>query len=245
MKKLITAAATAALLAGTALATAQTQDTQGTGAEEEIIKKPNTNSATEAAPGQKQKSGDADSAQEVAPGQQQKTGEADAKDAAPGQVKKEDQATGEQQQQDKSASDAEGKMKNSGQAGADTETAPGQEQQQTGESEQQPAPGQQEQQTGESQQKPSTETTGSIDISAEQKTEITQVFREVKVEPVDIDIDVNVGVVVPRTVTLRPLPPRIIEIVPAYRSYEYFVLADGRIVIVEPSTFKVVYILVV
>jgi hypothetical protein len=62
---------------------------------------------------------------------------------------------------------------------------------------------------------------------------------------VDIDIDVNVGVVVPRTVTLRPLPPRVIEIVPAYRGYEYFVLADGRIVIVEPGTYKVVYILVV
>jgi hypothetical protein len=67
----------------------------------------------------------------------------------------------------------------------------------------------------------------------------------VKAEPVDIDIDVNVGVVVPRTVTLQALPPRVIEIVPAYRGYEYFVLADGRIVIVEPATFKVVYILVV
>jgi hypothetical protein len=65
------------------------------------------------------------------------------------------------------------------------------------------------------------------------------------VEPVDVDFDVNVGVAVPRTVTLRPLPPRVIEIVPAYRDYEYFVLADGRIVIVEPDTLKIVYILVV
>jgi hypothetical protein len=122
--------------------------------------------------------------------------------------------------------------------------APGQQEQQTGEGEQQPAPGQQEQQTGESQQQPSTETTGSIDISAEQKTEITQVFREVKADPVDIDIDVNVGVVIPRTVNLRPLPPRVIEIVPAYSGFLFFVLADGRIVIVDPDTFKVVYILV-
>jgi hypothetical protein len=262
MNKFVVAAATAALFAGTALSTAQTQDTEGTGAQEEIIKKPNANSATQAAPGQKQNSGDADSAQEVAPGQQQKAGEADAQDAAPGQVKKEDQATGEQQQQDKSASEnAPGQMEKSGEADRAQEAAPGR--QKTGEadaqdaapgqvkkeeqagSETKQAPGQQEQQIGESEQQPSNETTGSINISTEQKTEITQVFREVKSEPVDVDFEVNVGVAVPRTVTLRPLPPRVIEIVPDYRGYEYFVLADGRIIIVEPGTLEIVYVLVV
>jgi hypothetical protein len=126
-----------------------------------------------------------------------------------------------------------------------TEATPRQQEQQTGESEQQPAPGQQDQQTGEAEGQPSTETTGSIDINTEQRTEITQVIREEKADPVDVDFDVNVGVAVPRTVTLRPLPPRVIEIVPAYREYEYFVLADGRIVIVDPDTLKIVYILVV
>jgi hypothetical protein len=91
--------------------------------------------------------------------------------------------------------------------------------------------------------KPSNETTASIDITTEQRTEIRNVIVESKAEPVDLDIQVNVGVVVPKTVELRPLPPRIIEIVPAYRSYEYFVLADGRIVIVEPGTLKVVYVI--
>jgi hypothetical protein len=188
MNKFVVAAASAALLAGTALANAQ--ETQGSGsAQEEIIKKPDAGSATKAAPNQQQ---------------QEQTGQTE-----------EQPATGEQQQQ-------------------------------TGQTEQKPAAGEQEQKTGEAdQQKPSNETTASVDISTEQKTEITQVFRSEKAEPVDIDIDVNVGVVVPRTVTLRPLPPRVIEIVPAYSSYEYFVLADGRIVIVEPGTFKVVYILVV
>jgi hypothetical protein len=230
MNKFVVAAASAALVAGTALTTAQAQDTQGTeGVQEEIIKEPNANSATEAAPGQKQKSGEADSATEVAPGQQQKAGEADAKDAAPGQVKKEDQASGEQQEENKSA----------------TEEAPDQQQKIGGADADEAAPGQTKTDQATDETKPSTETTGSIDIKAEQKTEITKVFREVKAEPVDVDIDVNVGVVVPRTVTLRPLPPRVIEIVPAYRGYEYFVLADGRIVIVEPGTLKVVYILVV
>ena len=202
MKRFIIAAAAAALLGGTALSTVHAQDTQA--GQEEIIKKPNTNSATEAAPGQQQKSGETESANEVAPGQQ-KTGEADAKDAAPGQVKKQNQATGEQQQK---------------------------------------APGKADSDSASDNKQPSTETTGSINVNTEQKTEITQVFREVKAEPVSIDIEVNVGVTVPKTIRLRPLPPRVIEIVPAYRGYEYFVLADGRIIIVEPGTLEVVYILV-
>jgi hypothetical protein len=217
-KHVIIAAASAGLLAGAAITSAKAQETYGTG-EEEIIKKPGAQKpSTEAAPEQKQKSGQTEM-QQPAPGQQeQQTGEGEQM-PAPGQ---QEQQTGEGEQQ----------------------PAPGQQEQQTGEGEQQPAPGQQEQQTGESQQQPSTETTGSIDISAEQKTEITQVFREVKADPVDIDIDVNVGVVIPRTVNLRPLPPRVIEIVPAYSGFLFFVLADGRIVIVDPDTFKVVYILV-
>jgi hypothetical protein len=218
MNKLIVAAASAALFASTALASAQeTQGTEG-GAQEEMIKKPKAQSGTEATPRQQQQTGESE--QQPAPGQQeQQTGESE-QQPAPGQ---QDQQTGETEQQ----------------------PAPGQQDQQTGETEQQPAPGQQEQQSGEAEGQPSTETTGSIDINTEQRTEITQVIREEKADPVDVDFEVNVGVAVPRTVTLRPLPPRVIEIVPAYRDYEYFVLADGRIVIVEPDTLKIVYILVV
>jgi hypothetical protein len=91
---------------------------------------------------------------------------------------------------------------------------------------------------------PSDETTASVNVTAEQKTEIKQVITETKVEPVrDIDVDISVGVAVPRTIEVHPLPPRIVEIVPAYRDYVYFVLADGRIVIVEPDTYEIVIIL--
>ena len=92
--------------------------------------------------------------------------------------------------------------------------------------------------------KPSNETTGSINFSAEQRTEVRNILVQNKVEPVDVDINVDVGVAVPTTVELHPLPPRIVEIVPAYRGYQYFVLADGRIIIVDPSSHEVVYILV-
>ena len=87
------------------------------------------------------------------------------------------------------------------------------------------------------------ETTASINLTAEQQTEVRTVFQEVQVEPANIDIEVNIGTVAPETVVLHPLPARIIEIVPAYRTYKYFVLADGTIVIVVPETRKVVYVI--
>ncbi|WP_105432457.1 DUF1236 domain-containing protein [Neorhizobium sp. T6_25] len=93
--------------------------------------------------------------------------------------------------------------------------------------------------------RPSNEVTGSINISTEQKTEIRNIIVENKVEPIKPSFSVSVGVAVPKTVELRPLPPRVVEILPAYRSYRYFVLADNRIVIVEPDTYEIVYILVV
>jgi archaellum component FlaD/FlaE len=80
-------------------------------------------------------------------------------------------------------------------------------------------------------------------VTTEQKTEIVNVIREEHVEPVDVDFSVSVGVEVPRTVTLHRLPARIVKIVPAYKTYEYFVLADGRIVIVDPDSLEIVFIL--
>ena len=93
--------------------------------------------------------------------------------------------------------------------------------------------------------RPSNEITGSINISTEQKTEIRNVIVENKVETVQPTFSVSIGVAVPKTVKLHPLPPKVVEIVPQYKSYVYFVLADNRIIIVEPSTYEIVYILVV
>ena len=90
----------------------------------------------------------------------------------------------------------------------------------------------------------SSETTASVNVTAEQQTELKTVFTETKVDPVtDIDVNVSIGTAVPQTIELHPLPPRVVTIVPAYEGYEYFVLSDGRIVIVEPATFEIVYIL--
>jgi Protein of unknown function (DUF1236) len=84
----------------------------------------------------------------------------------------------------------------------------------------------------------------SLEVDEEQATEIRTVVREANVDPIDVDFEINIGVAVPRTVVLHPLPPRIIEIVPAYADYQFFILADGTIIIVDPGTFRVVYVLV-
>jgi len=91
-------------------------------------------------------------------------------------------------------------------------------------------------------------TTGStnakVDITDKQRTEIRTSIREEHIKPVaHVDFDINIGVAVPNTIVLHPLPARIVEIVPAYEGYEFFMLADGTIVIVEPATLKIVYVL--
>src|SRR3569833_2074856 len=44
---------------------------------------------------------------------------------------------------------------------------------------------------------------------------------------------------------LLPLPARVVEIVPQFEGYLFFVLADGRIVIAAPDTLKIVAIITV
>ena len=92
--------------------------------------------------------------------------------------------------------------------------------------------------------KTTTSSTNNVNITVEQKTEVRQAVKEVKVKPVEhVDFDVAVGTNIPHTVTLEPLPPRIVKIVPEYKSYRFFILADGRIVIVDPDNFQIVYII--
>jgi len=87
-------------------------------------------------------------------------------------------------------------------------------------------------------------TTGSVEINDEQRTTIKQTIIKHSPRPVEhVDFDINIGVTIPHTVELHTLPPEIVEIVPAYRHYEYFVLADGTIVIVDPNAWRIVYVI--
>ena len=80
-------------------------------------------------------------------------------------------------------------------------------------------------------------------LTAEQRTKISTSIKKVNVKPVtNVNFNVSVGTVVPRTVELHPLPATIIEIYPAWRGYR-FVLVEDEIIIIEPSTYKIVAVI--
>jgi hypothetical protein len=54
-----------------------------------------------------------------------------------------------------------------------------------------------------------------------------------------VDFALRRGVRVPRTVEFFDLPEDIVSIVPAFRSYKYFLVGD-EIVIVDPVTYEIV-----
>ena len=70
-------------------------------------------------------------------------------------------------------------------------------------------------------------------------------MKEVHAQPVNVDFNIAVGVAVPQTVVtvLQPLPAQIVQIVPAYAGYLFFVAANGAIVIVDPNSYEIVYVI--
>jgi len=80
----------------------------------------------------------------------------------------------------------------------------------------------------------------SASLDTQKKTRVTAAFEKVNVRPVtNVNFSVSVGVAVPRTVEVHPVPTTIVEIVPQYRGYDFFVVRD-EIVIVEPRSHKIV-----
>lgn len=78
----------------------------------------------------------------------------------------------------------------------------------------------------------------------------TQALKEAlaghKVQPVqdkEAQMDISVGAEVPATVTLHPVPLEVVEAAPAFQAHDFFILTDGRIVIVDPATLRIVRII--
>jgi Protein of unknown function (DUF1236) len=88
---------------------------------------------------------------------------------------------------------------------------------------------------------------GSItNVTTEQKTRVKSVFLSHRVAPArDLDVSVNVGVRVPRSVHFYPIPEDIVTIAPDYRGYEYFMIDEAHVAIVDPDTLEVVDIIIV
>ena len=84
-----------------------------------------------------------------------------------------------------------------------------------------------------------------VNLSTEQKTKVRTVIKEkVHAQPLtNVNFSISVGTRVPRDVRFYPLPVEIVEIHPAWRGYS-FILVNDQIVIIEPSTFEIVAIIV-
>jgi hypothetical protein len=81
-----------------------------------------------------------------------------------------------------------------------------------------------------------------VNINDTQRTRIASVIRSSNVRPINVNFRIATGVVVPRSVVLHPVSSSIVEIVPEYRGYSYFV-TNEQIVIVEPRKKTIIAVL--
>ncbi|MGA9457509.1 MAG: DUF1236 domain-containing protein [Pseudolabrys sp.] len=83
---------------------------------------------------------------------------------------------------------------------------------------------------------------GSAKLSTEQRTKVTSIIKQRKVESTRLSVSVSVGSRVPASVHLYPLPVEVIEVYPAWRGFEYILVGD-QIVVINPRTHEIVAIL--
>jgi hypothetical protein len=96
---------------------------------------------------------------------------------------------------------------------------------------------------------PESKTTGNAATAAtaappaEKRTQITSAIKQEKVEEVtNVNFNVSIGTAVPAGIRYHPMPPRIVEIYPEWRGYD-FILVHGKYVILRPQTHEIVYII--
>lgn len=83
---------------------------------------------------------------------------------------------------------------------------------------------------------------GSAKLSTEQRSKITTIFRQNKVEPAHLNISVSVGTRVPDSVHFYPLPVEVIVVYPEWRGYDY-ILVGNEILVIDPRMHEIVAIL--
>ena len=86
--------------------------------------------------------------------------------------------------------------------------------------------------------------------AAKMTTEKKTVIREkivtksvTRVNRSDINFNLSIGVAIPATIVVNPLPIEVVEVYPEYQGYLFFVLDDGTIVIVEPGSLQIVTVI--
>jgi hypothetical protein len=79
-------------------------------------------------------------------------------------------------------------------------------------------------------------------LTPEQRTKITTVIKQQKVEPVKLNVDVRVGTRIPQTVHYYPLPAEVVTIYPQWRGFDYIVVGE-TIVVIDPGTREIVAVI--
>jgi hypothetical protein len=83
---------------------------------------------------------------------------------------------------------------------------------------------------------------GRANLSTEQRTKISAVFRQHKVAATHLNVSVRVGTRVPDSVHFYPLPNDVYAVYPEWRGYEYILVGD-EILVIDPRTHEIVAIL--
>jgi Protein of unknown function (DUF1236) len=83
---------------------------------------------------------------------------------------------------------------------------------------------------------------GSAKLSTEQRSKITTIIKQQKVEPAHLTVSVRVGTRVPDSVRFYPLPAEVIVIYPEWRGYDYILVGD-EIIVINPRTHEIVAII--
>ena len=82
---------------------------------------------------------------------------------------------------------------------------------------------------------------GRVQVTEQQRSGVREhLVKDGKFQKTKVNIRVNVGSRMPRSVRLLPLPVAILDLAPSYRGYDYIVLEDETICIVDPRSYEVV-----
>jgi Protein of unknown function (DUF1236) len=83
----------------------------------------------------------------------------------------------------------------------------------------------------------------SANLNERERTRVTESISRLNIAPVNnVNFSLSVGTAVPRDVRFQPLPADVVEVMPQYRGYNFFVVRDD-VVIVDPSTSTIVDVL--
>jgi hypothetical protein len=83
----------------------------------------------------------------------------------------------------------------------------------------------------------------SVNINEQQRTRVAASITRLNAQPINnVNFSLSVGTAIPRDVRLQTVPADVVEVVPQYRGYSFFVVRD-EIVIVDPSSYKIVTVL--